>query len=184
MELCGEDAPGVPLLSGLDAGSRGGVGAGVAFALAPSGPLADPGLGASSDNTGKCDGRGSNFSAVDGPVVRDGIAGGTPGVGGGGCFGGATEDAGDGDLGKGGVDDLTAGVPLPSDGGGCLHGVVRACAASTFTEAHGAREMFLCLSREPSRRGLFNGGAVRFPIGICMFGRVPGLSAFGTFVPP
>ena len=134
-------------------------------------------MAVSSDNAGRCDGLGSNFSGVDDAVARDGIAGGTPGIAGGGCFGGATDDAGDADLGRDGVE---AFAPLPSDGGKLLHWDVRACADSAATDGHGARVMFRCLSREPSKRALLKGGAPRLAIGICTFVVGLGLSALSA----
>ena len=190
MELCGEDAPGVPLLSGLWAGIRGGVGVGVlTLAPSPAGLLPLVGgvcfvpSGVSSINAGECSGRGIRFSIVSGSGDDPGgICDDTPGIGGGGCFAAV---AGEGDLGKDNPKVLFASDPLPSEGGGFFHPDGRVCASSVLTEAHGARGTSRCLSREPSRRGLINGGAVRFPIGMCMFGTVPGLSALGTPpVPP
>ena len=98
-----------------------------------------------------------------------------PGIGGGGGL--AVDAAGEADLGTDDPGTLFSNDPLPSEGGGFLHPIGRCCASSVLTEAHGALGMFRALSTESSRRALFAGGAVRFPIGICKLGTVP---PFGT----
>ena len=177
MELGDDGTPCVPPLSGLGAGIRGGVGVGV-LTSTPSPADLLPLVGGvcfvpsgTSSNAGKCSGRGTIFSIVSGGGDDPGgNLDDTPGAGGGGCL---AVVAGEADLGTGDPGTLLISDPLPSEGGGFLHAIGRVCASSILTEAHGALGTFRCLSRESSRRGLLAGGAVRFPIGMCIFGTVP-----------